>query len=992
MVTRKMTRIDSGKKDSLLEQKSSDVEDTLRDQQESDACTRADTNTVVKDDLGVNTEVEKDTNVGENMDSDDQVEKYISDNVLTSECETCGEVNSKAVDMLDDLIDSKMMIQVLWSNLTNNFTYKFIPRLLSKPYSSEGACPKFEKIVKSLILRNIEKENKRLGWSVEVGGDEEAPRRSCILPCQHPEIYSTSIQNLTPVGSEETGIALIDELGKILHSKELIPCLRFLNKSPFQVGNLYKHELKSLVWGVNGTIYHAGDEPETELLVPETAYFNIKYQHPELYLPLANTPLTIVREPDDLRRMIADILNSMDSFYERNKASGDSSPFLLAIDVEHHSVQSYKGFVSLIQLSTRNHDYIVDPFNIFNEIQSLNELTANPKILKILHGSDYDVIWLQRDFSVYIVNMFDTGQAARVLNTPGGFSLKNLLSTYCSLDIDKSLQLADWRERPLKSQLIQYARGDTHYLLYIYDIMKNLLLLLVHKKATSSILVSDAFLEVENSSIILSEDLLERFDFGDSELSDGRRKLVKISDFNPSALLTVLHNSRQICLKEYFEKPLDIWSLCYKVRTRLPRSCCKNPTDYAAATLLGYYLSIWRDFFARALDVSTSYFFKESTIFKICQKRPISKENVVLLCQNAPSNVSKSSEHITEIVTCVNDFIASKSEDEIFDFNSQISHIYSIISNSTTSPSDPDKYKVKKNHRVVSNDACTTHATSCLGPNNSVEKSHNVVEETESAANELPSSHQDAKQQTPEASSSKRRFIAIKRSPQDSSDRFADNLFGSPFKDYQTSSDILDINNSTPESNKRRISNEIIQDINNTLNGEVPQAFKHKKHESFSGGINNASSTPTSQANTDSFPPEKTKTTFEDYYSAKTNDDDSTLNNEAFTPLVSVKDIFNECGDYLHVKQKQKKTAKSKRTQESSLTGTNTVHPAEKQKVNSPNLSRIVRENADILPASISCTAVLPDFIKNNQSMGSTPNKPKKFVESMKTKKWHKKR
>ncbi len=42
---------------------------------------------------------------------------------------------------------------------------------------------------------------------------------------------------------------------------------------------------------------------------------------------------------------------------------------------------------------------------------------ANPNIIKIFHGADYDVIWLQRDLGLYVVNMFDTGQAARLFLT-----------------------------------------------------------------------------------------------------------------------------------------------------------------------------------------------------------------------------------------------------------------------------------------------------------------------------------------------------------------------------------------------------------------------------------------------------------------------------------------------------------------------------------------------------------------------------------------------
>src|SRR5687767_6389538 len=52
-------------------------------------------------------------------------------------------------------------------------------------------------------------------------------------------------------------------------------------------------------------------------------------------------------------------------------------------------------------------------------------------------------------------------------------SLSYLLKYYCNVDADKKYQLADWRLRPLTEDMINYARADTHYLLYIYDRMRN---------------------------------------------------------------------------------------------------------------------------------------------------------------------------------------------------------------------------------------------------------------------------------------------------------------------------------------------------------------------------------------------------------------------------------------------------------------------------------------------------------------------------------------
>ena len=59
-----------------------------------------------------------------------------------------------------------------------------------------------------------------------------------------------------------------------------------------------------------------------------------------------------------------------------------------------------------------------------------------------------DVKWLQRDFNLHIVNLFDTHRASRVLGM-AKFSYAFLLQYYCKTDTDKSYQRADWRQRPL---------------------------------------------------------------------------------------------------------------------------------------------------------------------------------------------------------------------------------------------------------------------------------------------------------------------------------------------------------------------------------------------------------------------------------------------------------------------------------------------------------------------------------------------------------------
>jgi exosome complex exonuclease RRP6 len=86
-----------------------------------------------------------------------------------------------------------------------------------------------------------------------------------------------------------------------------------------------------------------------------------------------------------------------------------------------------------------------------------------------------DIIWLQRDLGLYIVGIFDTYCACDALNYPGR-SLAYLLKRFVDFDADKKYQMADWRIRPIPEEMLYYARSDTHYLLYVFDMLRNELL------------------------------------------------------------------------------------------------------------------------------------------------------------------------------------------------------------------------------------------------------------------------------------------------------------------------------------------------------------------------------------------------------------------------------------------------------------------------------------------------------------------------------------
>jgi exosome complex exonuclease RRP6 len=176
----------------------------------------------------------------------------------------------------------------------------------------------------------------------------------------------------------------------------------------------------------------------------------------QIYGKMEETPITFVNTEEALLKMARTLENVKE----------------IAIDLEAHQYRSFQGFTCLMQISTRREDFIVDTLALRRSMHVLNSSFTNPAIVKVIHGSDGDILWLQRDFGLYIVNLFDTGQAARVLEYPS-YALSYLLKFFCSITADKRFQKADWRIRPLPDEMFKYAREDTHFLLYIYDKMRN---------------------------------------------------------------------------------------------------------------------------------------------------------------------------------------------------------------------------------------------------------------------------------------------------------------------------------------------------------------------------------------------------------------------------------------------------------------------------------------------------------------------------------------
>lgn len=326
--------------------------------------------------------------------------------------------------------------------------------------------------------------------------------------------------------------------------------------TPLDLRNWSKHPYSQEI--------HSLQEPQSKVPAPTAA------------LPLASTPLLMITTVEELQVLLPQLKQCTE----------------LAIDLEHHSLRSYQGMTCLMQLSTRTTDILVDPLTLWPHMSLFLDVFTDPNIVKVLHGADSDVVWLQRDFGLYIVNLFDTGQAARELQLPS-CGLAALLKRFCQVNTDKSYQLADWRVRPLTAPMLQYARIDTHYLLYLYDLLRQ---------------------DLISQSLKLHKD--------------------------PQVLLSnVFHRSRDISLKVYLKPDYTYMGIR---RTSVLGEQSRHVLDELAR---------WRDSLARQLDESPSFLLCGEALLGVAASLPeTAKELMGMVRRPSPLLTMERAQEIVEII------------------------------------------------------------------------------------------------------------------------------------------------------------------------------------------------------------------------------------------------------------------------------------------------------------------------------------------------------
>jgi len=115
-------------------------------------------------------------------------------------------------------------------------------------------------------------------------------------------------------------------------------------------------------------------------------------------LPMPERPPVWVNSPEALTALAAELHR-----YPR-----------IGVDTEANSLHAYREQVCLLQFSTPEADYLVDPLAL-DDLSPLAPVFASPEVEKIFHAAEYDILGLHRDFGFTFTNLFDTMVSARIL-------------------------------------------------------------------------------------------------------------------------------------------------------------------------------------------------------------------------------------------------------------------------------------------------------------------------------------------------------------------------------------------------------------------------------------------------------------------------------------------------------------------------------------------------------------------------------------------------
>ncbi len=140
----------------------------------------------------------------------------------------------------------------------------------------------------------------------------------------------------------------------------------------------------------------------------------------------------------------------------------------LGVDTEFMREKTYFAQLCLVQVSTRDRIYCVDPLVTNDQAEFWAQLLNGSWVV---HSARQDIEVIYQTAGAMPREIFDTQVAAGLLGMSAQVGYAGLVKDLFDVDMAKSHTRADWTRRPLSAEVLDYAAEDVEYLLPAADIL-----------------------------------------------------------------------------------------------------------------------------------------------------------------------------------------------------------------------------------------------------------------------------------------------------------------------------------------------------------------------------------------------------------------------------------------------------------------------------------------------------------------------------------------
>ncbi|KYN94147.1 exosome complex exonuclease RRP6, putative [Plasmodium reichenowi] len=359
-------------------------------------------------------------------------------------------------------------IQNMWLHLTNNYSKCFIPRILFK-YNKlvdleydliEAVKWQEDNIKKKLILLNMQKnyengelENINSNDIINKIFDNNNNNNNMLDKDINHETFieDDKYSEHSFVSSDISLSSFKDDVDKNLFHKLLKKLNKEINKYCYKFNNLnhpYKYEIENIIKEYRND--------NNNVTISNFLQINMELKKLE---DINKKAYKIIDNKNDLINMI----NNIKLNYQEKKIS---------IMIKVNYKRTYRGFTSIIMIGTNNMNYIIDVFNMFEDLYVINDITTDPNILKITYNAPNIINQLQKDFSIYFVNIFDIAICSSYLNFKN--NLNYLIYKYFNTVLyykNKILQNV-LITRPIEPDMVDVIQNEFSFLYDLFDYIK----------------------------------------------------------------------------------------------------------------------------------------------------------------------------------------------------------------------------------------------------------------------------------------------------------------------------------------------------------------------------------------------------------------------------------------------------------------------------------------------------------------------------------------